>query len=217
MSEREAWLWMLSQAAYEETTQNVAGMAVTVPRGAFLTTLRQLQSRFMWASEKRVRTFLLRLENGRMIGRSLDGPRGAKRTQISICNYEQFQETGRRSVGGVGRSLDAARGEQNNKGITNNNTLAKASDSGAVDFTKEVFDRGVAFLSKYGTPDRQARALIGKWRKDSGDGEVFNALRDANRNGVTDPVPWIMARLKPREEINFVPDFDLSDFEGDAQ
>lgn len=66
----------------------------------------------------------------------------------------------------------------------------------AVDFTKEVFDRGVAFLGKYGTAEKQARGLIGKWRKQAGDTETFNALRDANREGVTEPVGWITARLK---------------------
>lgn len=66
-----------------------------------------------------------------------------------------------------------------------------------VDFTKEVFDRGVDFLSKYGTHKQRARALIGKWRKEAGDTETFNALRDANREGVTEPVSWITARLKP--------------------
>lgn len=76
-------------------------------------------------------------------------------------------------------------------------TLPKGSDSQAVDFTKEVFDRGVDFLGKYGTSDRQARALIGKWRKQAGDTETFNALRDANREGVTEPVAWITARLRP--------------------
>ncbi len=73
-----------------------------------------------------------------------------------------------------------------------------------VDFTKEVFDRGIAFLSKYGTPDQRARALIGKWRKEAGDSETFNALRDANREGVTEPVAWITARLKPSAQ----PDID---------
>ncbi|MEO1538505.1 MAG: YdaU family protein [Pseudomonadota bacterium] len=96
-------------------------------------------------------------------------------------------------------------------------TLPNGSDGDAVDFTKEVFDRGVAFLGKYGTPEPKARALIGKWRKQSGDEETFNAFRDANRNGVTEPVAWITARLKAPEPTNYVPDFDLSDFEGDAQ
>ena len=79
------------------------------------------------------------------------------------------------------------------------NTSPNGEDGQAVDFTREVFDRGVAFLSKYGTAERQARSLIGKWRKDAGDTETFNALRDANREGVSEPVAWITARLRPRE------------------
>jgi len=78
-------------------------------------------------------------------------------------------------------------------------TSPNGEDGQAVDFTKEVFDRGVAFLSKYGTAEKQARSLIGKWRKDAGDTETFNALRDANREGVSEPVAWITARLRPRE------------------
>jgi len=97
------------------------------------------------------------------------------------------------------------------------NTLPNGSDGQAVDFTKEVFDRGVAFLGKYGTSEKQARSLIGMWRKDAGDVQTFNAFRDANREGVTEPVAWITARLKPQEAPNYVPDFNLSDFEGDAQ
>ncbi len=62
-------------------------------------------------------------------------------------------------------------------------------------FTKEVFDRGVAYLGRSGVAERQARALIGKWRKDADDAQVFSALAEANRNGVTDPVAWITARL----------------------
>ena len=83
------------------------------------------------------------------------------------------------------------------------NTIPNGMDGAAVgsevvDFTKEVFDRGIAFLSKFGTPEKQARSLIGKWRKQAGDTETFNAFRDASRAGITDPVPWITARLKPR-------------------
>lgn len=78
-----------------------------------------------------------------------------------------------------------------------------------VDFTKQVFDRGVAFLGKYGTAERQARALIGKWRKDAGDTETFNALRDASREGVTEPVGWITARLT-KIRAGPVRDADLS-------
>lgn len=78
-----------------------------------------------------------------------------------------------------------------------------------VDFTKEVFDRGVAFLGKYQIPQKQARALIGKWRSEVGDTETFNALRDANREGVTDPVSWISKRFsarKPNADVERVMD-----------
>jgi hypothetical protein len=67
-----------------------------------------------------------------------------------------------------------------------------------VDFTKEVFDRGVAYLGRHGEAERRARALIGLWRKQVGDTETFNALRDAAREGITEPVAWITARLKPK-------------------
>ncbi|MDP5216712.1 DUF1376 domain-containing protein [Ruegeria sp. 2205SS24-7] len=79
-------------------------------------------------------------------------------------------------------------------------TNVSDAEASPVDFTKEVFDRGVAFLSKYGTPEKKARSLIGMWRKDAGDSETFNALRDANREGVTEPVSWITARLKQKPE-----------------
>jgi uncharacterized protein YdaU (DUF1376 family) len=85
----------------------------------------------------------------------------------------------------------------------------------AIDFTKEVFDRGVAFLGKYGTPDAKARSLIGKWRRDAGDSETFNALRDANREGVTEPVSWITARLAPKQKAERY-QINLDDFNEDG-
>lgn len=83
-------------------------------------------------------------------------------------------------------------------------TVSNETDGKAVtvNFTKEVFDRGVAFLARYGMADRNARSIIGKWRKEAGDTETFNALRDASREGVTDPVPWISARLRPKDGQN---------------
>lgn len=74
----------------------------------------------------------------------------------------------------------------------------KPSDGETVSFTKEVFDRGVAFLGRYGIPESKARPLIGKWRKEAGDADTFNALKDASREGVTEPVAWITARLGRR-------------------
>lgn len=72
---------------------------------------------------------------------------------------------------------------------------ANASGGDAADFAKIVFDRGVAFLCKHGHREQHARSLIGKWRKDHGDREIFDAFAAASKEGVTDPAAWIVARL----------------------
>lgn len=95
MSEREAWLWMLARAAYDDTRHKVGKHMLDVPRGTFMTTLRELQSVFMWRSDSRVRNFLARLEGEGMIERTTVGKRNAPKTHVSICNYEKYQTTER--------------------------------------------------------------------------------------------------------------------------
>jgi uncharacterized protein YdaU (DUF1376 family) len=80
---------------------------------------------------------------------------------------------------------------------TDTDTSSNEEDGDAVDFAKVLFDRGVAFLGRHAVPERQARALVGKWRKASGDQAVFDAFSACNKAGVTDPVPWIERRLQP--------------------
>ncbi|ARC37871.1 DUF1376 domain-containing protein [Paracoccus yeei] len=69
------------------------------------------------------------------------------------------------------------------------------------DFAKQLFDRAVAYLGRHGTAAGQARSLVGKWRKDHSDTEIFQAFSDASKSGVIDPVPWLAARLKPKADI----------------
>jgi uncharacterized protein YdaU (DUF1376 family) len=71
---------------------------------------------------------------------------------------------------------------------------AKASDA-SVDFAKQLWERGVAFLGKHNVADKQARTLIGKWRKAYTDTDIFDAFAACSKQGVIDPVPWITARL----------------------
>lgn len=71
---------------------------------------------------------------------------------------------------------------------------AKASDA-SVDFAKQLWERGVAFLGKHNVPDRQARTLIGKWRKAYTDTDIFDAFSACSKQGAIDPVSWITARL----------------------
>lgn len=80
-------------------------------------------------------------------------------------------------------------------------TEAKASDA-SVDFAKQLWDRGVAFLGRHGTQDRQARTLIGKWRKAYNDTDIFEAFSACSKEGIIDPVPWITAKLAGKDRPN---------------
>jgi uncharacterized protein YdaU (DUF1376 family) len=85
------------------------------------------------------------------------------------------------------------------------NTEDKSSDGQAVDqvdFAKDLWDRGVAFLGRSGVNERQARSVIGKWRKAYTDTDIFNAFKDCSKAGVVEPISWIEARLKGKGKAN---------------
>lgn len=63
---------------------------------------------------------------------------------------------------------------------------------------KAIFDNGVASLAKSGVREKQARSIIGKWRRDYGDGAVVEALTDCTIKGVTNPVEWMTKALAER-------------------
>jgi uncharacterized protein YdaU (DUF1376 family) len=80
-------------------------------------------------------------------------------------------------------------------------TVAKATDGDAVepqDFAKQLWDRGVQFLGRHGVKDRQARTIIGKWRKAYTDTDIFEAFSQCSRAGAVEPVSWIEAKLKSK-------------------
>lgn len=66
----------------------------------------------------------------------------------------------------------------------------------AADILKDLYDLGLAVLSSAGHSERQARSLVGRWRKDHGDGPVLSALTDARLRSISNPVEWITKRLK---------------------
>lgn len=86
-SEREAWLWLVARAAWKDTRHKIGPKSVSVPAGSLFTTLRELQKVWKWKSDTRVRTFLKMLTDELMIITDAD----AGKTQITICNYDEYQ------------------------------------------------------------------------------------------------------------------------------
>lgn len=68
--------------------------------------------------------------------------------------------------------------------------------SGEPDILKAAFDAGIKVLGKAGHSEQQARGLIGRWRKDYGEGAVLEALGKCQLAGITEPVSYITAALK---------------------
>lgn len=74
-------------------------------------------------------------------------------------------------------------------------SVADATVGEADDPVKALFDAGVQILTSAGQTEKQARSLIGKWRKGRSDGDVLTALVDCRARAVSNPVEWLQKRF----------------------
>lgn len=71
----------------------------------------------------------------------------------------------------------------------------KGADAPPDDPLKDLFDAGIALLTSTGTPEKQARSQIGKWRKKVGEAEALAAIVAARDANLSQPMEWIEARV----------------------
>lgn len=90
-TEREAFLWSIEQAAWEDHDQWFNGHRIAVRRGEFVTSLRQMAEAFDW-TVKRVRGLMERLgKAGNWAQRpAYEGAQAP--TVLSVVNYAKYQE-----------------------------------------------------------------------------------------------------------------------------
>jgi len=88
-TEREAWLFLISAAAWRPTTIRVGSVMVDLKRGQCAYSVRFLAQRWNW-SKSRVDRFPGRLKIGTMVGTAA----GQGVTVITICNYDEYQKVG---------------------------------------------------------------------------------------------------------------------------
>ncbi len=82
----KAWLQMVAKACWKPTKFDVKGKTVTIDRGQFATTYRQLSDDLGWSLGATQR-FLTRLKTDTMIETATD----TGKMVITICNYEIYQ------------------------------------------------------------------------------------------------------------------------------
>lgn len=65
-----------------------------------------------------------------------------------------------------------------------------------------IFDRGRKYLEANGVGEKQARSMLGLWRRDYGDDNLIAALGEASRQSASEPIAFITAVLKQRRSAN---------------
>lgn len=85
-SEREAFLWLVGEAAWRPTRVRVGSSTVDLARGECAFSTRFMAQKWKW-SEARVRRYLGRLKKAEIIDADAD----ARATHITICKYDRFQ------------------------------------------------------------------------------------------------------------------------------
>lgn len=88
-SRRDAFVWLIEQAAYKPTRVHAGSGAISLNRGQLSHSLRFMAKAWQW-DEAKVRRFIASLVREGII----DAVADAGQTVITICNYETYQSLG---------------------------------------------------------------------------------------------------------------------------
>lgn len=109
-TEREAWAWLISSAAWKPRAVRVGSKVVELKRGQAAFSVRFLAEKWQW-SKSRVDRFLGRLENQDMVGTES----GTGVTVVTICNYDKYQKVSLPDRDSSGTQTGTAAGQQRDK------------------------------------------------------------------------------------------------------
>lgn len=142
-SKRDAWEWLISNAAWKKTVTNIKGRPVNLKRGQLSFSIRFLAEKWDWGPKK-VRVFLKGLSLRHMISTE----KGTGQLIISICNYNQYQfiEEGKGTGGAQFRAQQRAQEghkeeegkEDNKKDISKDISQKDPSLGKAIEIYREV-------------------------------------------------------------------------------
>lgn len=85
-TEREAWMWLIAEAAWRPRARRIGRVALDLRRGQLAASLRFMAERWGW-NKDRVDRFLERLKNRDMI----ETQTATGISVITICNYSTYQ------------------------------------------------------------------------------------------------------------------------------
>ena len=87
-------------------------------------------------------------------------------------------------------------------------SVDKSTGGEPPDPVKQMFDMGVAMLKSQGHDEREARSIVGKWRKGRSPGEVVAGLIDAKTRSISNLVEWMPKRLSGAGPPSFLDHYE---------
>lgn len=184
MSDADAWLWLIEHTAWKPIRRTAGqGQSIMLERGQIHVSDRSLATAFRW-DKKRVRRYLDRLSDHEMVIQNRD----QSGTTLTICNYDKYQNIVEKT--GPVKDQSGTTQEQGKQDSAPNGAGVPPADT-----VKAIFDIGVTLLAASGHDERASRSIVGRWRKQSGDAQVLEALLDCQARRISNPVEWMPRRL----------------------
>ena len=178
-TQREAWMWLISEAAWRDCVVKTKFGAVSLIRGQCIYSVRFLAERWQW-DRSRVYRFLKALVDANSIRTVSE--HGMQ--QITICQYEKYQ-------GARTENEQRTNTKRDKEEPDNHRTKGSIGADAPADPAKILIDHGIALLARQNCDSGQARKLIGMWRKNLGDEMLSAIFDDVERNPKADLRGWI--------------------------
>jgi DNA-binding transcriptional regulator YhcF (GntR family) len=205
-AEAMAFAWMVAKAAWRQTRVRYKGHAISLNRGQLSVSVRD-----MAAALDRDKAWVERLWKRLKAESMIETVVETKVTVVTIRKYDEYQadndigETPRKTSRETVNETPARQSrdtEQEEKKGSKSSEDKSSGQSPAIDPVKSLFDLGVAILTDASIPEKEARSLVGKWRKQKTDAEVLTALLECRAKAISEPVEWLTKRLKSAKYVS---------------
>jgi len=124
-SRREAWLWLVSEAAWKPRRVYLGGAVIALDRGQLAHSIRFMAEAWRWEQTRVVR-FFDRLKTETMIATAIE----SGHTVTTICNYERYQVVCLPTETPYATPIATPPQQDRNDTATNNKTLNTGNDDG---------------------------------------------------------------------------------------
>ena len=197
LCKRAAWVWLIEHAAYRPHTVRFNGQEIVLKRGQLIASVRHLATEWGWAPT-RVHRFLKKLNRADMIETASETASETAPRFLTICNYDKYQAPPTPSETASETAIGTREKERKEYLPYGRPNGELPSNGNGENLKAIIFGQCLTYLKQSGVEEKKARSLLGKWRKEHGEGNVIEIASEASKQGISEPVGWIEKALRVR-------------------